>query len=169
MKIEVKNVPMENKWTMTAMGLTGALSIHLNALYEIVGKQQYSQIVRQLWARMGEGTAEQVESFELPIENAQDVARAGATMCLCSMGPELKIEEVESSDQRTVMKITECPWNNRMKEAGISHDLLTACDTPFWNHFVTKLNPNVRMKHGKEMHRGDPFCEWIFELKKNQE
>jgi len=64
------------------------------------------------------------------------------------------------------MKITECPWKNRMNELGISHDLLSACDIAFWDHFVKSLNPNVTMKHGKQMHLGDPYCEWIFESKK---
>ena len=76
-----------------------------------------------------------------------------------------RIEEVEAGDTRTVMKVTECPWKNRMDECGISHDLLSACDAAFWDQFVNVLNPNVKMRHGKQMHRGDPYCEWIFEAK----
>jgi hypothetical protein len=143
--------------------LTGALSAHLNALYNTVGKENYTEITRQIWTQIGQGTAEVVQSMDMKLDNARLVGEAGVIMCICAMGPEYSIEEVEASNNRTVMKITRCPWKNRMNELGISQDLMSACDTAFWNQFVKSLNPNVRMKHGKQMHRGDPYCEWIFE------
>ena len=82
------------------------------------------------------------------------------------MGPEYKIEQLEASEDKAVMKITQCPWNNRMNEFGIAHDLLSACDIAFWKNFVENLNPNITMRHGKQMHLGAPYCEWIFETKK---
>jgi hypothetical protein len=87
-------------------------------------------------------------------------------VCMCAMGPEVKVEEVESSADKTVMKVTECPWWNRMKELGIADDLLTVPDEAFWAGFVKSLNPNIIIKHGMRMPLGDPYCEWIFEFKK---
>jgi hypothetical protein len=99
----------------------------------------------------------------LPTETAKAVAEAGATFCMCAMGPEYKIEELATNDDKAVMKIVECPWKNRMDEFGITNDVLSDCDAVFWQHFVKALNPNVVMKHGKQMHCGDSYCEWIFE------
>ncbi len=166
MELTVKEVPAETKWAMAAQGLTGALVAHLNALYDILGEEKYREIVRQIWTPIGESTAGQIEALGLKADNAQSVGMAGVTMCMCSMGPEYKIERVESSPDRTIMRITQCPWNNRLKENGISHDLLTVCDAAFWNQFVKVLNPEVTMLHGKKMHLGDPYCEYIFETKK---
>ncbi len=163
MVIEINQIPLEAKWAMATNALTGALSAHLDALYSAVGKERYVEIVRQIWTQLGQGSAEAIQSMDMKLDNVQLVSEAGVTLCICAMGPEYKIEAVEASENRTVMKVTECPWNNRMNEFGISHDLLSACDTAFWNQFVKSLNPNVTMKHGKQMHRGDECCEWIFE------
>lgn len=159
----VSRMPLEEKWAMAAKGLTGALLAHLNAIYDSVGKEKYSEIVRQVWADIGQGSAEQVRSLGMACDNAKAVAEAGMAMCMCAMGPEYRMEMVEASENRTVVKIIECPWKNRMADFGISHDLMSACDVAFWERFVKGLNPNVAMRHGKQMHRGDPYCEWIFE------
>ena len=162
---EVNQIPLETKWAMATQALTGALSAHLDALYNTVGQERYVEIIRQTWTQLGQGSAEGIRSMDLKVDNARLVGEAGVTICMCAMGPEYKIEAVEASENRTVMKVIECPWKNRMKEFRISHDLLSACDTAFWNQFVKSLNPNVKMRHGKQMHRGDPYCEWIFETK----
>lgn len=166
MELSVQEIPNETKWAMAAQGLTGALVAHLNALYDLLGKEKYREVVRQIWTPIGEGSAGQISSLGLKSGDAQSVALAGATMCMCSMGPEYNIEQVESSPDRTVLKVTQCPWNNRLKEAGISNDIMTACDAAFWNRFVKALKPDVTMRHGKKMHLGDPYCEYIFETKK---
>lgn len=165
MEFKVNQISANEKWTMASKGLTGALMAHLNALYNVAGKEKYSEMINKIWTQIGQGCAEQVQSLGMTGESAKSLAEAGVTMCICAMGPEYKIEAVESSEERTVMKITACPWKNRMNEFGIKHDLLSACDTVFWDHFVKNLNPNVTMRHGKQMHRGDEYCEWIFEAK----
>jgi hypothetical protein len=163
MELKVDQIPAETKWAISTKGLTGALAAHLNAIYGIAGKEKYAEVVRPIWVQMGRASAEMAEAFHMTVDNAQSAAEAGAAICICAMGPELRIEEIEASEDRTVMKITECPWWNRMKELGISHDLLTSCDITFWDHFMKSLNPKITMRHGKQMHRGDPYCEWIFE------
>ena len=169
MELKVDQIPFETKWAMATKGLTGALSAHLSAIHDSVGKQKYTEIVRQIWTQIGRGCAEEIRSLGMTGENAKSVGEAGVTMCMCAMGPEYKIEVVEASEDRTVMKIIECPWKNRMSELGISDDLLSDCDATFWDQFVESLNPNVTMRHGKQMHLGDPYCEWIFEKRKDPE
>lgn len=166
MKSKVDQIPLENKWAMATKGLTGALAVHLNAIYDALGEEKYSEIIHDIWAQLGKETAEQVKLSGVTVENAKSLGEIGATTCICSMGPEYTIEQIEASEDRTVMKITECPWKNRMNELEISHDLLSACDVAFWDNFTKSLNPDITMKHGKQMHRGDAYCEWIFETKK---
>jgi len=168
MTIKPNQIPFEEKWAMAARGLTAAMVAHLDALHKAAGKAQYTEIIRQIWTQIGQGAAADVERMGMETDNAWQVAEAGVTFCMCAMGPEYQIEELEASEDRAVMKITECPWNNRMGELGISEDLLSACDRAFWSQFVYSLNPEVTMKHGKQMHCGDPYCEWIFEKKAGQ-
>jgi hypothetical protein len=169
MPIRITQIPSETKWAMATKGLTRALTAHMDALYSVLGKEKYDELIRRIWTQIGEGSAVGIQEMDMKLDNAQQVGEAGVTMCICAMGPEYNIDAVESSESRTVMKITECPWKNRMTEFGITHDLLTACDTAFWKQFVKTLNPNVTMRHGKQMHRGDPYCEWIFETKNDLE
>lgn len=166
MEFKVEQIPAETKWGMATKGLTGALAAHMNAIYSLAGKEKYEEIIRQIWGQIGQGSAEEIKASGMAVENAKMVGEAGVTVCICAMGPEYKIEQVEATEDRTVMKITECSWKNRMNELGISHDLLSACDIAFWENFVKNLNPNVTMRHGKQMHLGAPYCEWIFETKK---
>jgi len=118
---------------------------------------------------MGHDSAAAVQSPRMAGANAKSIVEAGAMICMCSMGPEYKMEVLEAAENRTVIKILECPWKNRMNEFGIPHDLLSTCDAAFWDHFVKDLNSNVAMRHGKQMHRGDAYCEWIFEDKRKTE
>jgi hypothetical protein len=166
MELKVNQIPVETRWAIATKGLTGALTAHLQAIYSIAGKEKYAEVIRQIWTQIGQASAELVKSLGMHGDNAKAAAEAGAAICICAMGPEYTIEELVISTDKTIMKITECPWWNRMKEFGISHDLLSACDNVFWDFFVKSLNPRVTMKHGKQMHLGDPYCEWIFETKK---
>ena len=166
MKINVNQIPAEERWAISSKGLTSALTAHLDAIYSIIGKEKYEEVAHQIWTKIGEASADIVKSLGMTGENAKLAAEAGAAICICAMGPELIIEEIESSEDRTTMKITGCPWCNRMNELGISQDLMSACDTAFWIGFVKNLNQNITMKHGRQMHLGDPYCEWIFETKK---
>jgi hypothetical protein len=166
MEFKVDQISAETKWAIATRGLTGALTAHLQAIYSLAGKEKYPEILRQIWTPIGQASAELAKSLGMTGENPKSAAEAGAAICICAMGPEYAIEEIVASPDKTVMKITACPWWNRMKESGISHDLLSACDLVFWELFIKSLNPNLTMKHGKQMHRGDPYCEWIFETKK---
>jgi hypothetical protein len=166
MKLKVDQIPSETRWALATKGLTGALAAHLHLIYELAGKEKYPEIVRQIWTQIGQGSAEVVKSLDMSGDDAKSAAEAGAAISICVLGPEYAIEEMVVSPDKTIMKITQCPLWNRMKEFGISPDLLSACDLVFWDHFMKNLNPNVTMKHGKQMHRGDAYCEWIFETKK---
>jgi len=166
MEFKVDQIPAETRWAIATKGLTGALTAQLQALYGLAGKEKYPEIMRQIWSQIGQASAELVKSLGLTGNSAQSAAEAGAAICICAMGPEYAIEEIVASADKTCMKITKCPFWNRMQEFGLSADLLSACDLAFWDSFIKTLNPEVTMKHGRQMHLGDPYCEWIFEAKK---
>ncbi len=55
MEFKVNHIPAETKWAMATKGLTGALAAHLNAIYSVVGKEKYVEIIRQIWSQIGQG------------------------------------------------------------------------------------------------------------------
>ena len=166
MEINVEQLPAETRWAIATKRLTGALTAYKNVMYNMAGKEKYNEIIGQIWGQIGQTSAEMAKSSGMHGENAKSAAEAFASTVMISMGPEYKIEEVEASEDKAVMKITQCPFWNRMGEFGIAEDLLTAADNAFCQNFMKSLTQNVTMKHGKRMHLGDPYCEWIFEIKK---
>ena len=81
-----------------------------------------------------------------------------------SMGPELQYETVEKSPDRVVVRITECPWWNRQQEQNV---VLEGCDAghvAFCNAFAGSVNPKVTMRMNKSRHRGDSYCEEVYEM-----
>ena len=165
MNTKVDQISTDDKWAMTAKSLTGALVAHMDAIYSILGKEKYNELVQHIWSAIGKGAAEDMKASGMDADTTELAAEAGIKACICAMGPELKVEPVETSEKKTVIKVHECPWKNRMIDLGISHDLMSACDVAFWKHFTKNLNPGITMRHGKQMHRGDDYCEWIFKLK----
>lgn len=99
-------------------------------------------------------------------DDVKGVAEAFAIVSSIALGPELKTEIVEASKERTVMKETGCSFLNRVKEFGITDDTLSAGDAAYCEALTKSLSPNVKIIHEKRMHKGDPYCEWIFEIKK---
>lgn len=47
--------------------------------------------MRQIWSQIGQGSAEEIQSFGMTGDNVKSVAEAGVTMCMYAMGPEYKI------------------------------------------------------------------------------
>ena len=166
MEFNVDQVPAEARWAMATKGLTGALTAYQNVLLNMAGREKYDEIMGQIWGQIGKVSADMTKASGVEGDNAQSAAFAFASSVMIAMGPEYQIEVVEASEDRTVMKISECAFWNRMGEFGISKDLLSAGDNAFAKSFMETLNPKVTMKHGKRMHLGASHCEWIFETKK---
>jgi hypothetical protein len=166
MEFSVDQVPAEARWAMATKGLTGALTAYQNVMLNMAGREKYDEIMGQIWGQIGKMSAEMTKASGMEGGNAQSAALAFASSVMIAMGPEYQIEVVEASEDRTVMKVTECPFWNRIGEFGIAEDLLTAGDNAFCKNFVETLNPNISMKHGSRMHLGATHCEWIFEKKK---
>ena len=77
-----------------------------------------------------------------------------------AIGPEFQVERIESKNGKTTGKITGCPFSNRLKEFGITDDLLTSGDTAYCRTLSRSLTPDAAILHTKRMHLGDPYCEW---------
>ena len=166
MEFNVDQIPAEKRWAMATKGLTGALTAFKNVMFSMARKEKYNEIIGQIWGQIGQTSAEMAKSSGMKRENAKSAAEAFASIAMIAMGPKYKIEEIEASENKAVMKVTECPFWNRISEFGICEDLLTAGDNAFCQNFMKSLNPNITMKHGPRMHLGDSHCEWIFETKK---
>jgi len=78
------------------------------------------------------------------------------------IGWEYKI--VQTSEDRTVARVTFCPYLKGWKMLDAPPYV---CD--LWGHFLSgvseSINPKISFRYNASMHKGDPYCEMIFEKK----
>jgi hypothetical protein len=78
----------------------------------------------------------------------------------------LEIDVTELSESRCVMRVSRCPMQERWRVANAPEDM---CD--IWDSynlgFRMALNPAnpVFHYHGKQMYKGDPYCELYWEVR----
>jgi hypothetical protein len=162
----VENVPAEARWTIAAQSLTGAATVSAKALLDVLGQERFNVAWAQIWGGLGKAAKQVADGLGLAGDDAKSVAETNVAVTVVAMGPEVKIEAVEATAERTVLRNTECPYWNRMKELGISDDLCSAADPAYFNGLANSLNPKVTVTLTKAMPLGDPYCEWVYELQK---
>ena len=78
------------------------------------------------------------------------------------IGWEYKI--IETSPNRTVARVTFCPYLKGWKMMDAPPYV---CD--LWGHFLSgvseSVNPKIAFRYDASMHKGDPYCEMVFEMK----
>jgi len=78
------------------------------------------------------------------------------------IGWEYKI--VEASPRRTVARVTFCPYLKGWKMLDAP---AYVCD--LWGYFLSgvseSVNPKIAFRYNASMHKGDPYCEMVFDMK----
>ncbi len=162
---KVEKVPAETRWAIAAQSLTGATMATQKALLDAVGQEKYNEIVEQNWDAAGKASKQIADALGLAASDAKAAAETVDVVATVAMGPEFKLETVEATAERAVVRTTECPWWNRAKEFGLSDDFCAA-DPAWHNGLVKSFNPKLSVTLTKAMMRGDPYCEWVYELQK---
>jgi hypothetical protein len=165
MEISVADIPAETRWKIATQAMSGIMIAYKKAFHDVAGPEQFNKILEQIWGQAGQSGKQVADALGMKSDDAKSVAETWAIVSAIALGPELKMEIVEASKERTVLKGTGCPFLNRLKEYGITEDLLTSGDAVYCEALTNSLNPNVKITHEKRMHLGDSYCEWIFETK----
>ena len=162
----LEKVPAETRWTIATQALTGAVNATGKALLDVVGQERFNEIWGQIWGELGKSAKQIADALGLAGDDTKSVAETNVLVTLVAMGPEVKIETVEATAERAVLRNTECPYWNRMKELGISDDICSVADPAYFNGLGKNLNPNATVSLTKARPRGDQYCEWVWELQK---
>ena len=160
----VQDIPGEVRWTIATQALTGATVVGAKALFDVLGREKYDQAWPQIWSELGKASRQIADQLGLGGDDAKSLAETGVLVSTVAMGPEVKFEVVEATAEKAVLRNTECPWWNRFKELGISDDLCSAADPAYFNGLARMVNPKVTVSLTKAMPRGDPCCEWVYEI-----
>jgi hypothetical protein len=162
----IEKVPAETRWEIATKGLTGACTVMINTLKDVLSQEKFDEFQVGLWSEAGKGAKELANTLGLTIENPRDIDEVMALLGMTSMGPEFKFETVEATEDRCVGRTTKCAWHERWKELGLKDDICSSGHQGWGDGAVESLNPNFTYSLTKNMIRGDQFCEWIIERKK---
>jgi len=160
----VERVPAETRWAIATQALTGAVVATANVLLDVVGQERFNEIWKQIWAGSGKASKQVTDVLGLAGDDAKSVAETIQLVATVAMGPEFKLETVEATAEKAVVRCTGCPWWNRFKELGISEGFCPVADLAYCDALAKSLNPKVTVSLPKAMPRGDPYCEWVYEL-----
>jgi len=162
----LEKIPAETRWAIAAKALTGVGTGTQKMLFDTVGQDKYKEMMAQFWGEGGKASKQLADALGLVATDARSTAEAVQLVASVSMGPELKFETVKSTAKETVLRIIECPWWNRVKEFGISDDLLSVGSEAWTSNLAKSLNPKVTLTVAAAMCRGDRFCEYVYKLQK---
>ena len=155
-------IPAETRWTVATKAMTGATAVTSKVLWDVVGQDQYDEMLVQIWTEAGKGSKEIADALGLTGDDAKSVAEAVRSVVIVSMGPECKYVSPEATPRRAVNRLTECCWWNRQKELGFSGELCNAGCPAYNGAFAKSLNPNVTTRRVRARPKGDAYCEYVF-------
>ena len=157
-------IPLETRWIIASQALTGMNIGTQKALFDAVGPVKYKEIIRQMFTQGGAGAKQIADNLGLAAVDAVSTANAVLMVATVAMGPELKFEAIKSTPEETIIRGIGCPFWNRVKESGITDDLLSVGSEAWTSSLSKALNPRVTLTVNGAMCRGDTHCEWIYTL-----
>ena len=180
----MEKIPAEKRWEITAKILSifcvlagekhfaPELSKGEGIIAPVMGAEKWREITGKIFL---EGCLKLFawvkETFNIPVEDAIGAAKFLIVWGTLAFGPEMKLEIVEATPERAVLRWTKCTWWERWKEHEIDLELL-ACHSSDWSahQLLTDkgfkaINPKITCKLMKQMSKGDPYCEDVIEFK----
>jgi hypothetical protein len=164
----LERIPVERRWEIATESYTGASMAYVQALLEIVGKEKLGEIEAKMWSEGNKMFYPMIkEEFKMPVENAVDAANLSDLTVMLTMGSGYEAERIEETEKKVVERWSKCPWWKMANDYGIAdkYDCTSICAVSI-EEGLKAINPKLTCKVTKTLPRGDPYCEFIYELKK---
>jgi hypothetical protein len=163
----LEKIPVEVKWAMSSgRAVATGLMAQLGA---IVGGEKLEEILTGMFGGAGKRVHPFVkEKYNIPVEDAAGAAKLSLVVGGLILGPEYESKIVETTPEKAVRRTTKCPWTERFTEYNIDPEY-RVCTIPcakFVEEGFKAVNPNIAFQLTKSLAQGDPYCEFVYELKK---
>ena len=176
----LEKIPAEKCWAITAKYLARHIVVRMmktNCVF--LGKGDEIYLLLSAWdkevelkAEVWGGGAKQLfpflkETFNIPVEDAigaEKLAFIAWTLCF---GPEWKVEIVEATPERVVVRPITCPVWDLFIEFAVDPSLIPCPGghQPFCERGLKAVDPKLTFKLTKAMPWGDSYCKLVFEFK----
>ena len=164
----LEKIPAEKRWEITGKALAEAIMLYGRALWSAVGREKSHEIAEKIWGEQGKKFIPMVkEAFNIPVE---DAVTAGYLLMVAGFlrdGPQFLVEPIEETRERAVGRVTKCHWWERQKEFGVPPGLVDCSmfSLAWCGEGLKAINPKLEVTVTKALPRGDPYCEFVVELK----
>ncbi len=105
---DLRSIPDDTKWQLATR-----LSATLPVLYEMVFRpaagDKFDELEQEVWARLSDLSLDIARSLQLPLKNAQEIAKAMLIVSSILFGPDFKGEVIEVGDDGAVIIVKRCP------------------------------------------------------------
>lgn len=177
----LEKIPAEKRWAITAKILADILVVQgekitapiigkgENIIAPVKGAETWTEInvkifggfFKQWWPLIK-------ETFNIQVNDAVGAANFVGAAAKLQSGPEWEFEYSEATRERTVVRVTKCAWWERYKENEVRPEFipcLPTCEVEI-GEGLKVVNPKITHKLTKARRRGDPYCEYVYEFKK---
>jgi hypothetical protein len=175
----LKKIPAETRWEINAKIMSTlfvirgekivapALGKGEGIISHLWGADKWKEIHVKIFGDAGRQLMSWFkEMFNIPVEDAIGAAKLANVAATLLQGPEWNFEIVEATPERVVNRITKCVWMERYREFGVDPAFIPCVSgCPAWHQqgFNATI-PKLACKTIKQMPKGDPFCEYIYEF-----
>jgi hypothetical protein len=163
--VDLKDIPAELRWAIAAKSATAMTWAYSIAFQDVIGKERFNEIARQIWTEGGKESKSMADMLGLPDGNAKEVDSTWGIIGSILNGPEITWDIIDDKDNRVVTRITGCPFLNRAREMGLDpKDAFGSCQA-YNKSVVENLNPKYTQRFVSGMCLGAPYCESVVERK----
>jgi hypothetical protein len=164
----LKKVPVETRWSIAGQTFTAAYTAFIQLLMPVVGREKLIELNNMIYGPGAKMAFPEIKkAFNITTDDAIGVNNLAGLVVYLQMGPEFEFETVEESPEKVVARTTKCPWWDRAQEqGGKPEDMICPEGHTQWSTEGAKaVLPKCTFKMTKTMPWGDPYCEFIWEIK----
>lgn len=162
----IDNIPAETRWAVATQALTGALLATGTAFEQAVGVEGYRQVTAANWREAGRNSGQLATAMGFaPPTDAPSLWAMAETLVHLTMGPEFVAEASESSPERVVAHVSECPWAKRASEQGAQSASCLVSDRAWMMGLAESFGLDIKHEITTALPLGDHHCTIACELK----
>lgn len=164
----LSRIPAEKRWAIAGQTFTAAYTAIIQLLGPVVGREKLIELNNLVYGPGAKMTFPGIkETLNINTDDAIGVNQLAGAVAYLQMGPEFEFEVVEETPQRVVARTTKCPWWDRYVEQNGDPDYMICPEghTQWGEEGCKSVNPNCTFKMTKTFAWGDPYCEYIWEIK----
>ena len=156
--VEETDIPDAAKWLIASR-----LASRLPVMYDIAFRNkvgdEYDEIEQDIWIETGKEAKSVADAFKLPVKTANDLATTYRIISKIFFSPDYNMEHLKIEDDRSVLRISKCPFIFReMEIRGHPGPLFSKC-LAFSISAIETLNPDYSLRFVRSMCMGDKACE----------